>query len=362
MRVGAESEPLYLQIYRDLEHKISTGQIRYMEQLPILPDLCRIYGVSEAPVRRALDELARDGLVVKQRGRGKGTFAIKRLTKTTVRVLLAGEYDLSQTPIEFSHEVFDFLGGIRDAGKDQGCLVQQVSAQGFEALPPAGSDTGYLIIAITAEGFTEGIALAERHNAPYVLVNPPARRTPCVRVDMEQGAFLGVNYLAQLGHRRIAYVGGSAPEWHGPRRLGYERALSQNGLEADPDLIRGTDGVDTRQDAAALDALLALPQPPTAIFAGSDYRALHLLSACRERGISVPGQLSLCGYDGIDAVANVTPALTTVHHPRYELGTASVGLLVDIVTGMRPRNDGDALDVTVPPQLVVRDSCAAPGR
>lgn len=126
------SEPLYLRIYRDLEDKISTGQIRYMEQLPILPDLCKIYGVSEAPVRRALDELAREGWVVKQRGRGKGTFAIKRLTRITLRVLLAGEFDLSQTPIEFSHEVFDFLAGIRDAARAQGCVVQQVAAQGLD--------------------------------------------------------------------------------------------------------------------------------------------------------------------------------------------------------------------------------------
>jgi DNA-binding LacI/PurR family transcriptional regulator len=360
MKTDTEGVPLYQQIYRDLERKITTGQLRYKEQIPVLPDLCRQYGVSEAPVRRALDELARDGLIIRQRGRGKGTFVSKRLTpRATLRVLLLGEFDLYRSPIEACHEIFDVLAGIREAAREQGCRLQQVSVKGFESLPEAGGDVGYLIIAQSGAGYRQGAAMAERHGAPYVLVNAPFAGVTSVRVDMEHGAFLGVNYLAQLGHSRIAYVGATEGEWFAPRYAGYSRALAENNLTVDPELVLQTGGVEPRQDEEALDRLLALPVPPTAVFACSDYRALHLLAHCKRRGILVPRHLSLCGYDGIGEAESVEPALTTVFHPRQELGRMAVLLLSSLLTGDTPPNGGDTV---IEPSLIVRESCAWPRR
>lgn len=206
--------------------------------------------------------------------------------------------------------------------------------------------------------YEQGARLAERHHAPCVLVNPPKAGRPCVRVDMEQGAFLGVNYLAQLGHRRIAYVGTNYGEWHAPRFDGYRRALAANEIEFDPALAQDSDGTRPEQDWRALDMLLALPAPPTAIFACNDYRALHLLTRCKRRGIRVPQELSICGYDNISEVATIEPALTTVQHPRQELGKMAVELLTGLIQG----ETDERTERVIKPELIVRASTAPPGR
>jgi DNA-binding LacI/PurR family transcriptional regulator len=358
MKDAADAPPLYQQIYSDLETKINTGELRFMEQIPALPDLCKIYGVSSAPVRRALDDLARAGLIVKRRGRTKGTVVIKRMTRTRIRVLLLANFDITKSAIETCHEVFDLLAGIQEAAREVGGEVQQVSSNGFESLPPAGADTGYLVIAMTWAEYEQGARLAARHGAPCVLVNPPQAGHACVRVDMEQGACRGVNYLAQLGHRRIAYVGAAHSEWFAPRFAGYRQALAANGLALDPALVQETDGIAPEQDQQALETLMALSDPPTAIFACSDYRALHLLAHCRRKGVQVPQQLSICGYDNIGEVANIEPPLTTVYHPRQELGKIAVELLTCLLAGEKQ----GIVDRVIRPELVVRASCAIPRR
>jgi DNA-binding LacI/PurR family transcriptional regulator len=351
-------EPLYRQIYADLERKISTGEIRYMEQLPVLADLSSAYGVSDAPVRRALDELARAGFIVKRRGRGQGTFAIRRLTPLTVRVLLLARFDVSRSAPEMCHEVFDLITGIQQAACEAGCTLQQISSHSFAHLPPAGADTGYLVIAMTWPEYQQGVHMAQEHAAPYVLVNPPQAGHPCARVDSEHGSFLAVNYLAQLGHRRIAYVGESRSEWFTPRFQGYQRALIENGLPPDQTLVQNTNGIDASQDCEALDSLMGLPDPPTAIFACSDYRAIHLMTHCKRQGVRVAQDLSICGYDNIGESANIEPALTTVNHPRQELGAMALELLSSLHRGDTP----NPIDRVVASQLVVRASCAPPKR
>src|SRR5207302_103342 len=115
---------------------------------------------------------------------------------------------ISKSPIETCHEVFDLLAGIRKAAAECGSEVQITSSAGFDNLPPADADTGYLIIAMTWPEYEQAAALAQSRQLPFVLVNPPRSGYIGVRVDIGQGAYMGVSYLAQLGHRRIAYVGG----------------------------------------------------------------------------------------------------------------------------------------------------------
>lgn len=358
MSSAPASDPLYKQVYDDLERKIATGIIRYMERLPPLPEMCALYGVSSATMRRALNDLERDGLIIKRRGRSQGTFAIKRLVRATVRVLLVARFDMQKSPIESYHEVYDLLAGINEAGSSSGCDVEQVSATGFDNLPAPGPNTGYVIFGMTWADYEMGMQLAEDHNAPFVLINAPRKGFPCVRVDMEHGAFLSTNYLLQLGHRRVAYVGPTRSDWFTPRFQGYQRALRENDVELDVSLVRKTDPIDQAEHWRALDNLLALPDPPTAVVASSDYLAMHLLSHCRRLGISVPRELSLCGYDNISEAASIEPALTTVDHPRREQGQLALELLEALLEGADPLET----DHVMQPSIIVRDSCAPPAR
>ena len=352
-----KNQSIHRHIYLDLERKIVTGEIGFMDQLPPLPRLCDQYGVSEAPIRRALDELARDGMIEKRRGRGKGTVVIKRLVPTTLRCLLMlGEQGL-KSQIEYCHEVFDLIAGIQKEGYDRGCRVQMVSPGGFDCLPSSTRSTGYLVIAMGRDDYRAGVAMAERYGAPWLLVNSPeAWCADCaVRVDMRYGAYSAVNHLFQIGHRRIAYIGKTENEWAAPRFEGYCQALAGCGLPFRPELVRATTGFDETEDEAALVSLMAESERPTALFAISDYRALHLLNACRRLGLDVPGQISICGYDDIWDASAVEPGLTTVHHPRYELGQLAVERLCAMIHDKESPSDH-----VVRPHLVVRESCAPP--
>jgi DNA-binding LacI/PurR family transcriptional regulator len=358
-RESAPSTLIHQRIYDDLSGKISRGEIGYMEQLPVLPDLCSIYEASHVTVRRALETLERDGYIRRQRGRGKGTFAIKRSGKASIRLLFIGEAEVLRSPIELYHEVFDLIAGIREAAALENATVHTVSPTSFDSMSTPDADersVGYIIIAMGWSDYSEGIHLANRHNAPFVLLNAPLPGYPCVRVDMEEATFLGVQHLTRLGHQRIAYVGCQLGEWFASRWAGYRRALAASGLAFDPALYRDSDGVTPVMDEQALESLLALPEPPTAIFAASDYRALHLMNHCRRLGISIPNDLSLCGYDNIGEAADVVPALTTVHHPRLEQGKEAVSLLLDLMN----TGKSDILDRRIKAHVVERESCAPP--
>lgn len=353
------SRPHYRRVYEDIERRILSGALPFGAQLPLLPELCAEYGVSEAPVRRALDELARAGMIVRQRGRGKGTFVLKKVAPPTIlRVLLIG-FDLSRNVIEAYHEIYGLLDGVRRGAATHGCVVQTVAENALASLAPTPKDVrvGYLVLSQRPEQYqiSSDMGSAETpvvlFNTPYPL---PGKWT--ISVDMEAGGFLGTNHLAELGHRRIAYVGNIGGGWFAPRYAGYRRALLAHGLTEDPALIRETSGLSAGEDAAALESLLALPEPPTAIFTCSDYRALHLLNHAQNRlGLSVPGDLSLCGYDDISACETVSPALTTVYHPLREQGEAAVEMLLSLLEGILPVPPRNGI---LSPELRVRRSSA----
>lgn len=352
------NEPLYQMIFTDIKAKIESGEFKYLEQIPSLSELCKIYGVSDAPVRRALEELSREGLVVKRRGKGQGTFVTKRMANYTIRTLLIADMERQYSAIETYHEVLEIMLGIMRGVSDADCKLEQISMSGFHSIAPPDANTGYLVIAMSWKEYILGANLAKDQRAPFVLVNPPGGGYSSVRVDMERGAYVAVNFLAQLGHKRIAYVGRNDTEWSAPRYQGYSKALSDAGLAVDSELCVQTSGVQCEEDWKALDDLMALDLPPTAIFASSDYRAMHLLARCKQKGISVPQDLSICGYDDIAESISIQPALTTVLHPRHLLGKQAVEMLVAMLDGRANAYE----ERVVTPKLMMRDTCAAPAK
>ena len=193
----------------------------------------------------------------------------------------------ARSPVELCHETYDLIAGIRAAAADCSATLQTVSQRGYNSQRMSKADTGYLIIAQGGDGYAEGAAMAVRQDTPFVMINPPSARTPCVRVDMRVGPYEAVSHLSQSGHRRIAYVGSAAGDWFAPRFAGYRRALMENDLPFDPALVIETDGVEAQQDERALDRLLTLSSPPTAIFA-----CFGLSRPASSESLSPPGNRS----------------------------------------------------------------------
>ena len=177
-----------------------------------------------------------------------------------------------------------------------------------------------------------------------------------IRVDNRFGARTAVDHLLVLGHRRIALIRGPAGNADAAERLrGYREALAAHGLAADPDLeLPGDFGEESGFRAG--DGLAALAQPPTAVFAANDAMAIGCLAALRARGLRVPDEVSLVGFDDIPIARYLTPALTTVQVPIAEIGGRALERLVSVLQD--GRETAKRHDV-VTPTLAIRASTAA---
>lgn len=190
---------------------------------------------------------------------------------------------------------------------------------------------------------------------PFVVVDPrttPPRDVAAVSAAHAAGARAVTAYLVGLGHRRIGVIAGPHNWLASEGRLtGHASALADAGMLPEPALIRTGEPTASFGHRAAGD-LLDLPRPPTALIGFNDKAAVGALAAAAERGLSVPGDVSVAGFDDIDLAQATNPMLTTVRQPLEEMGRMAVGLLVRLLE----RHRLDALHVELATELVVRGS------
>ena len=194
---------------------------------------------------------------------------------------------------------------------------------------------------------------------PLVVVDPLAAldgRVPTVSAANVSGAEQAMQHLLELGHRRIAAITGP-PGWAATeeRRQGYHGALAAAGVPFDPALELEAD-FDFEPGAQAAAVLFELEPRPTAIFAFSDTIAIGAMRAARARGIAVPDDLSIVGFDDSLYAPVVHPPLTTVRQPLAEMGATAVDLLVRLMR----KETVDLLHLEPFTRLVVRQSTSPP--
>ncbi|CEA09592.1 HTH-type transcriptional repressor CytR [Arthrobacter saudimassiliensis] len=224
---------------------------------------------------------------------------------------------------------------------------------GVIARRPAG------VVLVFSDLAQESRRQLEARSIPFAIIDPagdPAPDVPSVGSANWSGGMMATRHLIELGHRRIAALTGPEDMMCSLARIdGYRSAMNTAGLPIDPDLIRyGDFHVDGGRRLAL--ELLALPDRPTAIFAGSDLQALGVLDAARQLGISVPEQLSIVGYDDLPMARWSSPALTTVHQPLIEMAEEAARMVMQLRDGEYPNN----LRLDLATSLVVRDSTAPP--
>ncbi len=183
-------------------------------------------------------------------------------------------------------------------------------------------------------------------------LEPLAGNIPSVSAAHASGADQAMQHLLELGHRRIAAITGPngwlATE---ERRRGYHAALAAAGIMPDPALELESD-FEVLGGRRAANTLLDLPDPPTAIFAFNDNLAIGVLQAARVRGVQIPGDLSVVGFDDVEHASIVTPAVTTIRQPLAEMGRTAVNLLMRLLERQR----FETLHVELATRLVVRQS------
>ena len=218
------------------------------------------------------------------------------------------------------------------------------------------ANTDGAILVLPSES-SEELQTLKRRGFRFVIADEAYRLNgdfPIVTSANMAGAIDATKHLLSLGHRRIGLIKG-IPDFVATedRAVGYRSALTEAGLPLDPQLeVCGE--FDTIQGRLAAAQLLDLPEPPTAIFACNDDMAVAVLQEARARGISVPEDLSVVGFDDVTISRITVPAITTVRQPFEEIGRMAVTLLSRMIEGQTV----DPIRLVMGARLVVRDSTA----
>jgi len=255
------------------------------------------------------------------------------------------------------------IAGLGDIARDRGYSV--LIHAGLPGQPDGGLlkpalesrvDGALLFLSGAPEQRAWYPARAAELHIPVVLLEEPrrgARSQMSVRADNRTGARLLAEHLLGRGHRRIAFIAARQP-WPmvEQRHLGYHDALASAGMHPDPALELFEGIWDAAEAGAMVDRLLELPDPPSAIMGGNDLLAIGAMRRARARGLRVPEDLAVTGFDDFAFAEFVEPPLTTVHVPGYEIGRVAAQLLIDHLDGnpIRRRN------VVLPVELRLRGS------
>ncbi|MDN3615408.1 MAG: DNA-binding transcriptional regulator CytR [Vibrio gallaecicus] len=257
----------------------------------------------------------------------------------------------------------EIIRGIEDAAVEHGYLVllgdsgqQKKRESSFVNLVFTKQADGMLLLG-TDHPFD--LSKPEQKNLPPMVMAcefAPDLELPTVHIDNLTSAFEAVNYLTQLGHKRIGQISGpTSATLCQFRQQGYQQALRRAGITMNP--AYGTVGDFTFEAGAqSIRQLLALPEPPTAIFCHNDAMAIGAIQEAKKLGLRVPQDLSVVGFDDIKFAQYCDPPLTTISQPRYEIGRQAMLMMLDVLKG----NDVQAGSRLLETELIVRGSTAPP--
>lgn len=214
-----------------------------------------------------------------------------------------------------------------------------------------------IIFIMTGEE-TSHIAALNRAGVPVVLVDREPGDLPIdmVVTDNLEGGRAAAQHLLDLGHERLGTITGPLKtRTAADRLLGFQQVLEAAGRFRLEYVTEGG-GYDMPSGYLGMNRLLALPEPPTAVFAGNDLMAIGALRALEEAGMTAPRDVSVVGYDDIALASITSPRLTTVAQPKYEMGYTAMEVLMRRLT----ESGSDPQRVVLRPQLVIRGSAAQP--
>lgn len=214
---------------------------------------------------------------------------------------------------------------------------------------------GLVLMTNTPDDGTLARLIGKRKNVVILDEDIPGVTAPRLFVENTAGARLATRHLIEAGHSRIAYLGGP----HGlfsvvERHEGFQQAMAEAGLPVRPDYV-ALGGFDPELARATTLKFLALPEPPTAIFASSDYLAIGAVMGLRDAGVSVPDDVSLIGFDDMPFGAMLTPPLTAIRQPVEQIGRQGFQLLLQLLNGKTPPPL-----TRLPVELIRRQSVGAP--
>jgi LacI family transcriptional regulator len=306
---------------------------------------------TRADVLRAIEDLSGETPT------GKRTFGSnRRVIGLTNSHLAGGRY-----PGPGGTMLDEILGGAETAAQKQGYLVYTWHNSGL-LIEESGDHFFQNVRGVVTTGGVVSPELIEhihRRGFPMTIVGGhyPSLNIPSVSGDVYRGTYLATRHLIDLGHRRIGFVNGPTETYTSrERRAGYIEALFDAGLPVDPELIRWRDGItgfEAEAGQISTLALIDLVERPTGIVYASDGLAVGGQGICQQRGLRVPHDISITGFDDAPVATATTPQLTTIRVDRVSWGARAMDRLIDTLEGIKPLGSDRLL---MPVELIVRAS------
>lgn len=347
--------PKYRQVFEDIAQRIQRGEFPDGTRLPRERELCECYQVKRVTVRRVLDMLDQSGLAVKRPG--LGTYvkaghnpAASVRGSTVVFAMRRNQNDIRHNVNAFNAMLFFLL---EQACHERGLRLQY-----------AGLEDGVTDTALTNEDVL-GVMLISQHEPeaaeklwdrgiPTICVNHWDKRAVSLLPDNFCGIRQAVEHLTALRHTHIGFIRGPLANVNAEERvMGYRYGMHEHGLPAeDSDIVAGHWTMESGREAML--HLMAQESRPTAVIAASDMMAIGAIDAAHRLGLSVPGDVSIMGFDNIDMGVYCAPPLTTIGINAGVLAQLSVDAILQVASA--PGSAQDRYMVRLPADLSMRQS------
>jgi DNA-binding LacI/PurR family transcriptional regulator len=335
--------------------------LKRLGRQPSIKDIARLARVSHPTVSRALQNSplvnAKTAERIRRIARESGYKAsavarglVNRRTRTiglvvtTIADPFTSEVVSGIEQAAYDHGYCVFLADSNADPEREKKIVQAFAEQRVDGIIVTSSRVGALYLPLLSEMMV-----------PIILVNDqyPGAFVHSVMISNEEGSRAAAEHLVGLGHRRIAFIGDQFGYHSDTERLaGYKEALKSAGIPIHPELVVRGDG---KPEAAlrAMDQLLALKDPPTAICCYNDMTALGAMRSIRMHGLCVPEDISVTGFDDLFVAPYAEPPLTTVRQPMRCMGQIAMEDLIKLMSGQE-----SVVKVKIQPELIVRESTA----
>ena len=346
--------PLYYQLKENLRKKLkdefSAGDRFYSER-----ELAERLSISRITAGRVLNDLVQEDLLYRLQGKGTFVADTKARKKTfNIGFMISGRLNMLERLTGHENN-FRQMIYVQKVCEKYGYNMLSISENPGEDGQKKAAKIIEKIDGIIFQGDVD-ISLIRffDKNIPSInMDNCPAEgEFDCVLGDNIAGAYENVSHLIKNGHRRIAIIHGPLAVASFRERLeGYTKALADNGIEYSQDIVTEADGL-IEKGYYAMDKLLKLAVPPTAVFGSNDIMATGAMKKIKETGLRIPEDISVTGFDDIDLASHTEPPLTTVRFDQTQLAEKTVKLLISKIESKAV----EARITRIPVELIIRDS------
>jgi DNA-binding LacI/PurR family transcriptional regulator len=352
------------QLTQQVTWLIANGKLKPGELLPSVRQLARDLSINLHTVRSAYLKLAADGLVEIHQGKGTRVlpYETQRMAKIanevrshTIGVIIPSFTNPFYHPflqgiesITHQNQTMLFICLTHDDPEEVQRSYAQLAAKNVDGIILASHDDSPFIQPTKRSGVQQPQML------PLVAVDWPESYGYAVLLDLENAGYQATRHLIEHGHHRVGLITFALelPNVH-PVNQGYRRALNEAGLVEDERHIARVDGFDAIAGSEGCRALLSLEEPPSAIFAITDLMAIGAMTTAQQAGLKIPQDLAIIGFNNIAMASWVSPPLTTVNAPAYQMGQNAMRMLGRLIAGKRLKRK----QIHLPTELVIRQSC-----